>query len=201
MIVYLGLPRCASSWIYEQLGSSEIKETHYLYTDPKDPITYCKSRSFDFSTNNWSMDSDIVQTIDPYVSKYILVVRNPIDLAISYKTLFDTSQSLDDFISTLIVNKLLCYGDIIDRWYKLVDPNKILIYNYNDIVVDSCAFISQLTEQLKLPPPTIVNTAKINASQHKKHESISNKNILTLIEQCLKFEKITNLPIGFTINT
>jgi hypothetical protein len=201
MIVYLGLPRCASSWIYEQLGSTEIKETHYLYTDPKDPTTYCKNRSFDFSTNNWSMDSDVAQTIDPYVSKYILVIRNPVDLAISYKTMFNTSQSLDDFISMLITNKLLCYGDIIDRWYKLVDPNKILIYNYDDIVVDSQAFITQLTEQLKLPIPTVINLARINASQDKKYEPISNKNISTLIEQCSKFEKITNLPFKFAINT
>ena len=201
MIVYLGLPRCASSWIYEQLGSTEIKETHYLYTDPKDPITYCKNRSFDFSTNNWSMDSDVAQTIDPYVSKYILVIRNPVDLAISYKTMFNTSQSLDNFISTLIVNKLLCYGDIIDRWYKLVDPNKILIYSYDDIVVDSRAFMAQLTEQLKLPTPTAINLARINASQHKKYEPMSNKNISTLIEQCSKFEKITNLPFKFAINT
>jgi len=201
MIVYLGLPRCASSWIYEQLGSTEIKETHYLYTDPNDSITYCKNRSFDFSTNNWSMDSDVAQTIDPYVSKYILVIRNPVDLAISYKTMFNTSQSLDDFISMLITNKLLCYGDIIDRWYKLVDPNKILIYNYNDIVVDSRAFITQLTEQLKLPIPTVINLARINASQDKKYEPISNKNISTLIEQCSKFEKITNLPFKFAINT
>jgi hypothetical protein len=201
MIVYLGLPRCASSWIYEQLGCTEIKETHYLYTDPKDPITYCKNRSFDFSTNNWSMDSDVAQTIDPYVSKYILVIRNPVDLAISYKTMFNTSQSLDDFISTLIVNKLLCYGDIIDRWYKLVDPNKILIYNYNDIVADSQAFMTQLIEQLKLPIPTAINFDRINTSQHKKYEPMSNKNISTLIEQCSKFEKITNLPFKFAINT
>jgi len=200
MIIYLGLPRCASSWIYNNLNTTELKESHYLYTNPQDPIDYVKRKQFDFSTNNWSMDSNIVTMIDPYVKKYILTIRNPIDLAVSYKSLFRTRQSLDQFTKTLIINKLLCYGDIVERWYNLVDPNKILIYNYDNILEDNQAFITKLTNQLSLPTPNFINLAKINRSNNKIYEPLSESNLAMLQFQTAKFEKITNLSLNYIIN-
>jgi hypothetical protein len=200
MIIYLGLPRCASSWTYNNLNSTELKETHYLYTNPQDPIDYVKSKRFDFSTNNWSMDSNIATMIDPYIKKYILTVRNPIDLAVSYKSLSRTRQSLDQFIKTLIVNKLLCYGDIIERWYNLVDPSKILIHNYDDILEDNQTFITKLTNQLLLPTPNFISLVKTNRSNNKIYEPLSESSLRVLQGQIAKFEKITNLSLNYAIN-
>ena len=200
MIVYLGLPRCASSWIYSHLNQTNEKETHYLYTNPQDPIGYVKNKKFDFSTNNWSMDSDIVSGIDPYVEKYILTVRNPIDLAVSYKSPFNLHQTLDQFVNTLLINKLLCYGDIIERWYRLTDPGKILIYNYDDILADNQTFMTKLLEDLSLSATDSVNTTKVNLSINKKYETLSNDTLTALILQINKFEKITNLSLNYAIN-
>jgi hypothetical protein len=146
------------------------------------------------------MDSNIVTMIDPYVKKYILTIRNPIDLAVSYKSLFRTRQSLDQFTKTLIINKLLCYGDIVERWYNLVDPNKILIYNYDNILEDNQAFITKLTNQLSLPTPNFINLAKINRSNNKIYEPLSESNLAMLQFQTAKFEKITNLSLNYIIN-
>lgn len=200
MIAYLGLPRCASSWLYDQLGGAEPKETHYLYTTPRDPMEYCKDRIFDFSTNNWSIDSDVVKSIDPVVSHYILIVRNPIDLAVSYKTVFGNNQTLDEFISTMLINKLLCYGDIIERWYNLVDPNKILIYNYENISANNQGFISDITKQLDLVTPKFISLVKTNISINKSYDTVSQENLAILQQQVDKFEKITKTRFNFTIN-
>jgi hypothetical protein len=200
MIVYLGLPRCASTWMFSHIDEVNIKETHYLYTSPDDPVEYTLNNQFDFSTNNWSMDSQIAKMIDPYVEKYILTIRNPVDLAVSYKTLFKLPQTLDQFINTLIVNKLLCYGDIIERWYNLVDPNKILIYNYNDLLLDNKQFISRLTNDLSVPMIKSVSNVKINVSANKVYELVSGAHLEVLDKQISKFEQITNLPLNYTIN-
>lgn len=197
MIVYLGLPRCASTWLYSHFNTNEIKETHYLYTNPQHPVEYVNSRQFDFSTNNWSMDSNIARAIDPYVSRYILTVRNPIDLAISYKTLFNTNQPLEEFLETMIVNKLLCYGDIIERWYNLVNPSKILIYNYNYVMSDNQVFLDDLANKLQIPMFDKVNTNKLNLSMNKLDQPVNINLVNTLKYQIHKFEKITNLDLNY----
>ena len=203
MIVYLGMPRCASSWLYNNLKHVEtgelIKEPHTLYTNPNNLNEYCNSRVLDFSTNNWSMDSDVAKAIDVYVSDYILIVRDPIDIAVSYKSLFNNDQSLDDFISTMIINKLLCYGDIIERWYTLVDPNKIHIYDYNDIQTDNTKFINSITSTLGINITSTIDT-KVNITAFKEYTTISPKNLLTLQQQLDKFNKITNQAFNISIN-
>ena len=200
MIVYLGLPRCASTWIYSHLNTEELKESHYLYTSPRDPISYIKNKQFEFSTNNWSMDSNVARAIDPYVDTYILTVRNPIDLAVSYKNCFNVDQPLEQFIKTLIINKLLCYGDIIERWYTLVDPAKILICNYDDILADNQKFIIDLANKLETQVPATVNFNKINVSVDKVYEPLNSDVLDTLKFQIEKFEKITNLTLNYAIN-
>jgi hypothetical protein len=182
------------------MNETSVKETHYLYTSPDNPAEYAQTNQFDFSTNNWSMDSEVAKVIDPYVEKYILTVRNPIDLAVSYKNLFELPQTLDQFVDTLIVNKLLCYGDIIERWYNLVDPSKILIYNYDDLLADNEKFISRLTNDLAVPMIKPVSNEKINVSANKVYDLVSNTNLQILSEQIDKFEQITKLPLHYTIN-
>jgi hypothetical protein len=204
MIVYLGMPRCASSWLYNNLKHVEtgelVKEPHTLYTNPDNLNEYCNNRVLDFSTNNWSMDSDVAKVIDPYVSDYILIVRDPIDLAVSYKSLFNSQQSLDGFVSTMIINKLLCYGDIIERWYSLVDPNKIHIYDYNDLQADNTKFITDVISKLGINLPSVVNNTKINVSKYKEYTTISNENLLVLQQQVDKFNEITNQAFNISIN-
>lgn len=205
MIVYLGMPRCASSWLYNNLKQIETeelaKEPHILYTNPINLNEYCNSRVLDFSTNNWSMDSDVAKAIDVYVSDYILIVRNPIDLAVSYKNLFNSDQSLNDFISTMIINKLLCYGDIIERWYTLVNPNKIHIYDYNTVQANNTKFITDVTSVLGINLPLVVSDTKINVSKNKEYTMISDKNLLVLQQQVDKFNEITNQIFNITINS
>ena len=133
MIVYLGMPRCASTWIYKNLGLTETKETHYLYTDATDPEGYVASRTVDFSTNNWSMDSDVAQIVDLYATKYIFIFREPLDLAKSYYKFLKLTTPFSEFVQSMIDAKLLCLGDILERWINLVDSKKIFIYNYTDI--------------------------------------------------------------------
>jgi hypothetical protein len=211
MIVYLGMPRCASTWLYDNLkhiesNTSTVKETHHFYKDPIDLSDYCKTNVLDFSTNNWSMDSTVVKEIDPMVSNYILIIRDPIELTISYRSLFDISQPLDDFTYTLILNKILCYGDIIERWYNLVDPAKILIYRYSDLLANNEEFLLSITKKLQIPmvstsdimPKTNITNKYVQLMQQETTKLLQCKIILQ--QQIEKFEKITNIPTNFSIN-
>jgi hypothetical protein len=204
MIVYLGMPRCASSWLYNNLKHVEtgklVKEPHTLYTTPDNLDEYCTNRVLDFSTNNWSMDSRVAKSIDPYVSDYVLIVRNPLDLAVSYKSLFATQQPLDDFVSTMIINKLLCFGDIVERWYTLVDANKIHIYSYEELQSDNLKFIDTITKKLKITADLTNIDNKINVSKTKDYAAISATNLNTLQQQIDKLEKITNQSFNIAIN-
>ena len=204
MIVYLGMPRCASSWLYNNLKHVEtgelVKEPHTLYTVPNNLDDYCTNRVLDFSTNNWSMDSTVAKSIDPYVSNYILIVRNPVDLAVSYKSSFGNRQSLDDFVSTMIINKLLCFGDIVERWYNLVDANKIHIYSYEELQLNNLKFIDTITKKLKIAVDLTNIDNKINVSNIKEHADISITNLNILQQQIDKLEKITNQSFNIAIN-
>lgn len=168
MIVYLGMPRCASSWLYSNLGFPiPDKEPHYLYTNGTNPELYAQQRVLDFSTNNWSMDSDVARAIDPYVSKYIFIYREPLDLAKSYyKFLADFKpQGLPDsftkFVDTMIDGKLLCLGDILERWINIVDRKKILMYNYNIV---SEEWLKDIISQIGLNIPVEINYLYKNSS-------------------------------------
>jgi hypothetical protein len=198
------MPRCASSWLYDNLKHVEtgelVKEPHTLYTNPNNLEEYCANRVLDFSTNNWSMDSSVAKAIDPYVSDYVLIVRNPVDLAVSYKSLFGNHQSLDDFVSTMIVNKLLCFGDIVDRWYNLVDANKIHIYSYEELQSNNLKFINTITKKLKITADLTNINDKINVSKTKEYAAISETNLIILQQQIDRLEKITNRSFNIAIN-
>ena len=64
--------------------------------------------------------------------------QHPVELATSYyKQTAMPGESFNDFVYSLVKTKLICFGDIIERWYNLVDSNKILIYDYNKDIANN----------------------------------------------------------------
>lgn len=196
MIVYLGMPKCASTWMYHKIrhnfNHEGVKEPHTLVewgTADNDLL--------DFSTNNWSMDSSTAKMIDTTVSKYIFIVRDPIELAISYyvQTALE-DESFDDFVYTLIKTKLLCFGDVIERWYNLVDKNKILIYDYDkDIRYNQETFIKDLCSKLDITryDQSVPLQQKILETRDKPVLRCDEKLMDQLKHQVNKFYKITGI--------
>ena len=194
MIVYLGMPKCASTWLWQKIKKNfeydGVKEPHTL-------VEFGKKNNgiIDFSTNNWSMDSSTARIIDPTVSKYILIVRDPIELATSYylQTRMQ-GESFDDFVLTLIKTKLICYGDIIQRWYSLVGKDKILLYDYNkDIKNNHEAFIKDICNKLGLNSydDTLPLEDKVFQTLNKPTFSFNNKLMQVIKDQMTKFNQIT----------
>ena len=194
MIVYLGMPKCASSWLWQKIRKN------FEYHGLKEPHTLVEfgeknNNIIDFSTNNWSMDSSTARRIDPSVSKYILIVRDPIELATSYylQTKLE-GESFDNFVLTLVKTKLLCYGDIIQRWYNLVDKEKILIYNYNkDIENNHQVFIRDICKKLSLESydDTLPLQDKVFQTLNKPTLSCNNELMQIIKDQMSKFNQIT----------
>lgn len=190
MIVYLGMPKCASSWIWGKVihnfDNNLIKEPHTLVEKGKVDNPF-----IDFSTNNWSMDSSTVKLLDKDVTKYIFIVRDPLELANSYyqQTAMD-SESFNEFVFTLVKTKLLCFGDIIERWYNLVDRNKILIYDYNkDIQNKQEQFIKDICQKLNLDSydRSMPLEQKIFATKNKTDHTCDDKLMEKLKHQMDKF--------------
>jgi|TARA_R110002020_G_scaffold196916_1_gene397905 hypothetical protein len=194
MIVYLGMPKCASSWLWQKIRKN------FEYHGLKEPHTLVEfgeknNNIIDFSTNNWSMDSSTARRIDPSVSKYILIVRDPIELATSYylQTKLE-GESFDNFVLTLVKTKLICYGDIIQRWYNLVDKEKILIYNYNkDIEDNHQVFIRDICKKLSLESydDTLPLQDKVFQTLNKPTLSCNNELMQIIKDQMSKFNQIT----------
>ena len=195
MIVYLGMPKCASTWLWNKIihnfGDGLIKEPHTLVEHGK-----LNNPFIDFSTNNWSMDSSTVRTIDKDVSRYIFIVRDPLELANSYyqQTAME-GESFNDFVFTLVKTKLLCYGDIIERWYNLVDRNKILIYDYNkDIQNKQEQFVKDICQKLGIGSfdRSVPLEKKIFATEHKTTHTCDDRLSDQLKKQMDKFYDISN---------
>ena len=195
MIVYLGMPKCASTWLWNKIihnfGDGLIKEPHTLVEHGK-----LNNPFIDFSTNNWSMDSSTVRTIDKDVSRYIFIVRDPMELANSYyqQTAME-GESFNDFVFTLVKTKLLCYGDIIERWYNLVDRNKILIYDYNkDIQNKQEQFVKDICQKLGIGSfdRSVPLEKKIFATEHKTTHTCDDILSDQLKKQMDKFYDISN---------
>ena len=193
MIVYLGMPKCASTWMWGKIKHNfnykGVKEPHTLVErgEPNNTL-------IDFSTNNWSMDSSTAKKIDVNVTNYIFITRDPIELAISYyKQTAMPGEAFNDFVHSLVKTKLLCFGDIIERWYRLVDRNKILIYDYNkDIAHSQESFLKDLCKELN-----IINYDRSIPLQHKISETINkpdlrcDQHLLDILKQQMdKFHNI-----------
>ena len=195
MIVYLGMPKCASTWLWNKIihnfGDGLIKEPHTLVEKGKVDNPF-----IDFSTNNWSMDSTTVKMIDKDVTKYIFIVRDPLELANSYymQTAMP-GESFDEFVFTLVKTKLLCFGDIIERWYNLVDRDKILIYDYNkDIENNHENFIKDFCDKLHVNKydTSIPLQDKIFATENKTNHTCDDKLSYQLKKQMDKFYDISD---------
>tara|TARA_R100000008_G_C3579411_1_gene167431 strand:+ start:1329 stop:1913 length:585 start_codon:yes stop_codon:yes gene_type:complete len=192
MIIYLGMPKCASTWIWNSI------KHNFDYDGTKEPHTLVEwgtkhNDIIDFSTNNWSMDSTTVQLVDKDISKYILIIRDPIELAISYYVQTGVNgETFDEFVDALIKTKLLCFGDIIERWYKLVDKNKILVYNYNtDIQNNQETFMQNFCRKLNITcDKSIPMTQKIFQTTNKPKLTCNVQLMEQLRYQMNKFKNI-----------
>ena len=104
-------------------------------------------------------------------------------------------ENFNDYVDSLIKTKLLCFGDIIERWYNLVDKNKILVYNYNnDIKNNQQSFLDNITKILKIDydksvPPQI----KVFVTKDKPTLTCNNNLMERLNYQMNKFKEITKL--------
>lgn len=192
MIVYLGMPKCASTWLYDKIQHNfeydGIKEPHTL-------VEYGKTNNdyIDFSTNNWSMDSKTALELDSKVSKYIYIIRDPIELATSYYLQTAKNENFNDYVDSLIKTKLLCFGDIIERWYNLVDKNKILVYNYNnDIQNNQQSFLDKITKILNIDyDKSVPPQMKVFVTKDKPILTCNNNLKEKLNYQLNKFKEIT----------
>ena len=191
MIVYLGMPKCASTWLYNKIIHN------FDYIGVKEPHTLVEwgetnNDIIDFSTNNWSMDSSTAKILDAKVSHYIYIVRDPIELATSYYIQLRAEGNFNEFVDSLIKTKLLCFGDIIERWYNLVDRSKILVYNYNrDIQNNQEQFLEDITKILNIKYDTTISPKqKVLQTVNKPILTCDTKHKRKLDFQMNKFKKI-----------
>jgi len=191
MIIYLGMPKCASGWLYSKIIHN------FDYTGEKEPHTLVEwgktnNDIIDFSTNNWSMDSSTAKILDTKVSYYIYIIRDPIELATSYYLQTGKAINFNEFVDSLIKTKLLCFGDIIERWYNLVDRSKILVYNYDiDIQNNQEQFLKNIARILNIDyNKTISPKKKVFQTINKPTLTCDTKLMNKLDYQMNKFKKI-----------
>lgn len=199
--MYLGWPKSASSWLYRQLTKADatpianVKENHLWYTNPELAIEKYHSCSgdliVDFSTNNWSMDSNTANTVYDLFDYFILVHRDPNDIVSSYYLMNHGDHYEDqwqNWQNTCLYNNLCNTGDILERWHSLIG-NKLKVYEYHDLCNNHQLFLDNLCKDIGIKP--IASDIEKDNQSPKPHLEITNSNLRTLISvQENKFYKL-----------
>ena len=184
--MYLGWPKCASSWLYDNLsalGISSIgncKESHLWYTDPESALREYKKTSgdiiVDFSTNNWSMDSYVAKKAADLFDYFILIHRNPAEVVASYHEMLDNDWNR--WQESCLTNNLCNTGDTLLRWDSIVG-NKLKVYEYTDIKNHNQTFLNKIAEDLSIS--LLKNNEKSPNKSSRKHKKINNIDLINLI--------------------
>lgn len=188
-IMYLGWPKCASTWLHVQLYNAgfdnfvpTVKENHLWYTDPNQALKRIQSiqnnNIMDFSTNNWSMDSSVAKQAVEYFDILFFIKRNVEEIISSYYTMFDHT-TWNQWQNSCLHNGLAMPADVLERWHDFAGE-KLKIYDYNELKNNKESFIKKLSDDLKIKIK--FDNTVINKTMDKKNK-LTNVNLLKLIDQ------------------
>lgn len=203
MIVFLGLPKTGSTWIYDNLkcnvpiDHNRPKEPHVFdnqyYFDKEDT-----THTFDFTTQNWSMDSGLAKQLDQYVEKYFYLARNPIHLISSWHNWTNQHQCFKQTQLTAQFSRLCDIGSILERWYHLVGEDKIVVDIYENLKKDQAQFFKQICKKLSISVDTVHKSHYINKSAYVTEKPMFTESFLhQAVYETKKFEEITGINTGY----
>ena len=203
MIVFLGLPKTGSSWIYANLKYNVPVDQNR----PKEPHVFNKqyyfleediSHTFDFTTQNWSMDSGLAKQLDQYVEKYFYLARNPLHLIRSWHDWANTHQSFEQTQLTSQFSRLCDIGSILERWYHLVGKDKIVVDIYENLKKDQEQFFRKTCKKLSISVDVIHKSHYINKSVIVTKKPVFTESFLhQAVYETKKFEEITGINTGY----
>jgi len=203
MIVFLGLPKTGSTWIYQNLkcnkslNISNVKEPHvfnnqYYFTEQDVKPTV------DFTTQNWSMDSGLAIQLDKYVDKYLYIVRNPLDLVKSWHNWTIVNQNFEETQNLVSRSGLCSIGSILERWYYLVGKDKIVVDLYENLKQNQEEFFKKTCKELSIPFDKIHKSQYINKTARVLQKPVFTKQFLHYaIAETEKFEDLTGINTGY----
>ena len=191
-LVYLGWPRCGSTWLHENIkrniGLADlggIKESHMFLHQPDLALSSFSDNMMDFSTNNWSMDSWVAREMIKNIDICIMIHRVATDLIKSYHW----GQSWDDWQTACKSNKLIDYGDTLERWIDIAG-DKLQLYEFAELQKDPHDFGRKILSDIGCQNPTI-DASIVNTKGDKKHLEITDPYLLEKIDaQEAKYQQI-----------
>lgn len=204
MIVFLGMPKTGSSWLYKNLKQhsddlkSDSKEPHIF-----DRQTYFSedniSQSIDFTTFNWAMDKGLALQLNKYVTHYILLLRNPLKLAESWHYWVNEKKPVEETLNHIINSRMCDFGSILERWFDIGGRDKVIIDLYENLQKNQDTFFNNISKRLNLGPAKITYKFPINKSKFNKNINFyyNNEFLINCLNETKKFENITGLKTGY----
>ncbi len=198
-IMYVGMPKCGSSWIFDNLKNHPEINCPNIQKEPHLYDMNClphidKNPKLDFTTMNWAMNIETGAAIEHRFSHYIFMVRYPVHQLISWYNFTNDTKTLTESIEWSFINKMGCIGDIIERWYDTNDSTRFHIYLYEDFKKDNVLFYNKLLKDLNLSPQEVEYNITTNVTKyHTTDYTISQETFDKFLFQILKFEHTTGI--------
>ncbi len=207
MIVFLGLPKTGSTWIYRNLKFNKFLNIPNVKENVKEPHVFNNQcyfteqdvkRTVDFTTQNWSMDSGLARQLDKYVDKYLYIVRNPLDLVKSWHNWTIEGQNFEDTQMLTTRSGLCSIGSVLERWYHLAGKDKIVVDLYENLKQNQEEFFKKICKELSIPFDKIHKPQYINKTDRVLQKPVYTKQFLHYaIEETEKFEDLTGINTGY----
>ena len=208
-ILNIGLAKCGTSWLWEQLkhhpdvnlADLQKEPTYFFETNNIDE--YIKSfENFDISANfyvtQWAIDQCLIQDLDKIATHVSIIFSDPYLFIERFYNWLPKNMEKSEFIDMCINTKHICYKEITDRWRKNLSTDKFKILIYDDLNNKPIEFLSEYFSFCGLRNVTIPGFDKVvnKNSRPKVLLTFSDNQIKTINSEITKFEQLVGRDFG-----
>lgn len=203
-ILNIGMAKCGTTWLWEQL---EQHPDVCLTGLQKEPSYFLENIDFDsykrlykkfdvsanFHVSTWQIDQCLIQQRDQVATHTTIIFSDPYLFVERFYNWLPKEMEISDFVDMCISSRHICYSEIANRWTKNLANSKFKILVYDDLVNDPAKFLSEYFNFCGLRDVAIPGFEKIiNANPRSKVSvKFSNRQIKLINAEIKKFEELT----------
>ena len=203
-ILNIGLAKCGTSWLWEQLRQHPDvcfdgleKEPPY-FLETLDFDAYKKTyQDYDISANfhvaTWQIDQCLIQQFDSVVTHASIIVSDPYLFIERFYNWLPQEMSQSAFVDMCITSRHVGYEAVVHRWIKNLAPGKFKVLIYDDLVDHPDEFLSDYFKFCGLRDVQIPAAEKVvnKNSQQKVPMVFSALQIELINQEISEFEQLT----------
>lgn len=212
-IANIGFPRCGTTWLWHQLvqhpeiGPANYPKEDQIFLSKQNFLEYSRvyqdhDISLNFDVELWSVDQELIKFVNSYATHISLILRDPYDFLERWHAWLDVNISNEEFIDQWIESKMICYADIVQRWFNIVGTEKFKVFLFEDLQKNPKQFLLDYFEFCGVDCVDIDN-CEIPQNQNpiKTHLAFTKKQQQIINSEILKFQSVINKDLSHWFRT